>query len=42
VRITDIGGEEFDIAPASVVAEVRDQRRHYECRVRVGLRDDLN
>jgi hypothetical protein len=28
VRITDIGGEEFDVAPARGVTEVRDQCRH--------------
>ena len=26
VRITDIGGEEFDIAPARVIAAISDQR----------------
>jgi hypothetical protein len=28
VRIADVGGEEFGIAPAGVIADVGDQRRH--------------
>jgi hypothetical protein len=28
VRVADIGGEEFDIAPSGLVAEIGDQRRH--------------
>jgi hypothetical protein len=28
VRIADVGGKEFHIAPAGLVAEVGDQRRH--------------
>ena len=28
VRVADIGGEEFDVAPSGFVAEIGDQRRH--------------
>jgi hypothetical protein len=28
VRVADVGGEEFDIAPAGVIPEIGDQRRH--------------
>ena len=29
VVIVDVGGEELDIAPAGLVAEIGDERRHY-------------
>ena len=29
MRVADVGGEEFDVAPAGGVAGVGDQRRHY-------------
>jgi hypothetical protein len=29
VIVVDVGGEEFDIAPVGLVAEIGDQRRHY-------------
>jgi hypothetical protein len=28
VRVADVGGEEFDVAPAGLLAGVGDQRRH--------------
>ena len=32
VRVADVGGEEFDVAPGGRIAEVGDQRRHtYIC-----------
>jgi hypothetical protein len=34
VRVADIGGEEFDVAPGGRLTEVGDQRRHY---IGVGL-----
>src|SRR5205807_654504 len=27
-RVTDVGGEKFDVAPRGLVAEIGDQRRH--------------
>ena len=43
VVVVDVGGEEFDVAPAGLLAEVGDERRHYigvgRCRERAG-RDD--
>jgi hypothetical protein len=39
VRVADVGGEEFDIAPARVIPDVSDQRRHGQRRVRVRGRD---
>src|SRR5205807_8284688 len=39
VRVADVGGEEFDIAPARVIPDVGDQRRHDQRRMRVGSRD---
>jgi hypothetical protein len=38
VRVADIGGEEFDVAPAGGVAGVGDQRRHYVGVARTGER----
>ena len=32
----DVGGEEFDIAPGRLVAQIGDQRRHDVQRARVG------
>ena len=33
VRVADVGGEEFDVTPAGLVARTGDQRRHYHrCR----------
>jgi hypothetical protein len=29
VRVADVGGEEFDIAPAGLFTEIGDERRHY-------------
>ena len=29
VRVADVGGEEFDVAPGGLLAEVGDERRHY-------------
>ena len=29
VGVVDVGGEEFDVAPAGLLADVGDQRRHY-------------
>ena len=29
VVVVDVGGEEFDIAPAGLIAEIGDERRHY-------------
>jgi hypothetical protein len=37
VWITDIGGEEFDVAPTRGVTEVRDQCRHNQGRSRNGV-----
>ena len=28
VRVTDVGGEKFDVAPGGLVAEIGDERRH--------------
>jgi hypothetical protein len=28
VRVADVGGEEFDVAPARLLAEIGDQHRH--------------
>jgi hypothetical protein len=39
MRVADIRGEEFDIAPARIIADVGDQRRHHQRRVHVGGRD---
>jgi hypothetical protein len=36
VRVADVGGEEFDIAPSSLVAEIGNQRRHHVRRALVG------
>ena len=32
VRVADVGGEEFDIAPGGRIAGIGDERRHYRCR----------
>jgi len=39
VGIADVGGEEFDIAPAGVITEIGDQRRHDWRRAEVGRCD---
>ena len=36
MRVADVGGEEFDIAPGGLVAEVGDQRRHDIWRSQIG------
>jgi len=36
VRVADVGGEEFDVAPGCFVAEIGDQRRHDIQRALVG------
>jgi hypothetical protein len=36
VRVADVGGEEFDIAPGGFLAEIGDQRRHDVQRALVG------
>jgi hypothetical protein len=42
VRVPDIGGEKFHIAPAGLVAAVGDQRRHYIGVDRLGDRRGLD
>jgi lysophospholipase L1-like esterase len=39
MRVADVGGEEFDVAPAGVIAEIGDQRRHDRRRAQVGRCD---
>ncbi len=40
VVVVDVGGEEFDVAPGGLLAEIGDERRHYigvgRCRERTG------
>jgi hypothetical protein len=42
VRVLDVGGEEFDVAPAGRVAGVGDERRHYVGVGRAGELTRLN